>query len=198
MRGRRCHARHMSSVTLPELKLGIRGSWKVLRPISLFANLSSMYTFMPCTMETTAIRKVTPISTPIREKKLLSFWTRMVSSAIPTASRSIMSGGGLPRRRRVARHPAVAQRHHPRRVGCDVGLVGDHDDGLPLGVQGLEDPHDLLARGAVEVSGRLVRQENGGLVHQRSGDRHPLPLAAGKLVGPVVHPVREPDPAERA
>src|ERR1041385_2881200 len=159
MRGRRCHARHWSSVTLPELKLGIRRSWKVFRPTSLLANLSSMYTFMPCTMDTTAIRKVTPIS----EKKLLSFWTRIVSRAMRTASRSIISGGGLPGGRGVARHPAVAQRHHPRRVGRDVGLVGDHDHRLPLGVQGLEDPHDLLARRAVEVAGRLVGPGGGGL-----------------------------------
>ena len=33
---------------------------------------------MPCTIETTAIRNVTPISTPTREKKLLSFCARMV------------------------------------------------------------------------------------------------------------------------
>ena len=45
-----------------------------------------MYTFMPWMIETTAIRNVTPISTPISEKKLLSFWARMVRNAIPTAS----------------------------------------------------------------------------------------------------------------
>jgi len=32
-----------------------------------------MKTFMPSTIETTAIRKVTPIKTPSIEKKLLSF-----------------------------------------------------------------------------------------------------------------------------
>ena len=38
---------------------------------------------MPCTIDTTAIRNVTPISTPISEKKLLSFCARIVRSAMP-------------------------------------------------------------------------------------------------------------------
>src|ERR1043165_2795620 len=187
----------MSWVTFPELKFGIRRSWNVFRPTSRLANLSSMYTFMPCTIETTAMRKVTPISTPSREKKLLSFWTRIVSSAMRTASRSIISGGGLPGIRGVARHAAVAEHDDSRRVGRDVGLVGDHDHGLPLGVEGLEHPHDLLARGAVEVAGGLVREENRGLVDQRPRDRHPLALPPRELVGPVIHPVPEAHPVER-
>src|SRR5687768_994244 len=155
-----------------------------------------MYTFMPCTMETTAIRKVTPISTPRSEKKLLSFWVRIVVSAMPTASRSIMSGRRFPAGG-VAGDPAIPEDHHPPGMGGDVGLVGHHDDGLPLVVQGLEDPHDLLAGGAVEVAGRLVGQQDGRLVHQRPRDRDPLPLAAGELVGPVIHPVSQPHPGER-
>ena len=46
-----------------------------------------MYRFMPWTIDTTAIRNVTPMSTPISEKKLLSFWARMVRSAMRTASK---------------------------------------------------------------------------------------------------------------
>ena len=67
----------------------------------------------------------------------------------------------------------------------------------PVAVQRLEQPHDLLAGGAVEVAGRLVGQENARLVHQRPGDGHALPLAAGELVGPVLHPVAQPHPRER-
>ena len=52
-----------------------------------------MYTFMPCTIDTTAIRNVTPISTPTSEKKLLSFWARMDDSASLTASKNGISGG---------------------------------------------------------------------------------------------------------
>ena len=38
---------------------------------------------------------------------------------------------------------------------------------------------------------------SGGLADHRPGDRHPLPLAAGQLVRPVVEPVPEPDPLQR-
>ena len=65
------------------MMLGRWRSSKVLTPISALANWSSMYTFMPCTMDTTAMRKVTPISTPISEKKLLSFCARMVRKRHP-------------------------------------------------------------------------------------------------------------------
>ena len=60
-----------------------------------------------------------------------------------------------------------------------------------------EDLHDLLAGDAVEVAGRLVGQEDAGLVHQRTGDGHPLALAAGELVGPVVHAVGQAHPLQR-
>ncbi len=47
--------------------------------------------------------------------------------------------------------------------------------------------HDLVAGGRVEVAGGLVGQQDGGVVDQRAGDGHALALAAGKLVGLVVH-----------
>src|SRR6185437_16080688 len=45
---------------------------------------------MPPTMETTAIKNVTPIVTPITLKKLFSFCTRMVSKAMRTAWKKLM------------------------------------------------------------------------------------------------------------
>ncbi len=39
----------------------------------------------------------------------------------------------------------------------------------------------------VEVSGGLVGENNGGPVHQRTGDRDPLTLSTRKLVGLVGH-----------
>src|SRR3970282_1186338 len=119
---------------------------------------------IPGTIDTTAIRKVTPISTPISEKKLLSFWVRRVSSASPMASLICMSGRRQPGVRRVAGDPAVAQHHDSGGMGGDVGLVGDHDDGLAPAVQMVEDPQNLLAGGAVQIDGGLVGQHNRGLV----------------------------------
>jgi hypothetical protein len=43
-----------------------------------------------------------------------------------------------------------------------------------------QEPPDLLAGGGVDCAGRLVRQQQRRLVDQRAGDRHALPLAAGR------------------
>src|SRR5208337_1737745 len=50
---------------------------------------------------------------------------------------------------------------------------------------------DLVLAAAVQVTGRFVGQEHAWLIRQRAGDRHALPLADGKLRGPVVTPMRE-------
>ena len=67
----------------------------------------------------------------------------------------------------------------------------------PRRVQLVEEPDDLLAGGRVEVAGGLVGEQDRRLADQRAGDRDALPLAAGELVGPVVHAVREADRVER-
>ena len=73
-------------------------------------------------------------------------------------------------------HDPVGERH-----GLDL-VVGDVDHG---GAQLLVQPRDLepdgRAQGGVEVGERLVEQEHLGVAHDRPADRHPLPLAAGKL-----------------
>src|SRR5215212_6872994 len=154
-------------------------------------------------METTAMRKVTPIITPRSVKKLLSFWARICESASRTASRKGM-GTVLqsdlrdePRLRVVAGDQPVAEDDHAPRVRGDVGLVGDHDDGLALRRQLLEDAHDLLGGLRVEVARGLVGEEDRGAVDERPGDRDALPLAAGELVRAVPDALAELHPLER-
>src|SRR5688572_14444210 len=165
MRGRRCHSRHSSSLLSPVLTVGFRASWKVFSPIRRLANWSSMYTFIPWMIDTTAIRNVTPISTPIAENAVLSFWVRRVCAASRTASRTFISGRYLAVHP-VARDAPVPDHHRPFRVLGDVGFVGHDHDGLALLVQGLEHPEDLFGGGRVEVAGRFVGEEQGRVVHQ--------------------------------
>ncbi len=67
----------------------------------------------------------------------------------------------------------------------------------PWLVQLAEEVQDLLRGFAVEVAGRLVGQEDGGVGDQGAGDRHPLVLAAGELVRLVGETVAEADHFER-
>ena len=79
----------------------------------------------------------------------------------------------------------------------DVQFVGDHDDGHALVVELLEHAHDLDAGAAVEIAGRLVGEQQGGLVGERAGDGDALLLAAGKLVRLVVGAVGQADRVQR-
>src|ERR687896_508140 len=132
---------------------------------------SRMYRLIPPTIETTAMRNVTPIVTPSRVKKLFSFCTRIWASASLTASNRDIGGGARDAHLRhpvlrdeaflpvVAGDPAVADDDDAPRMRRDVRLVRDHDDGLSLIGEGLEDLHDVRRGRRVEVAGRLVRKE---------------------------------------
>src|SRR5436190_2078029 len=60
-----------------------------------------------------------------------------------------------------------------------------------------EQVQDLPAGLGVEVSRRLIGEEERRFVDQRAGDRHALALAAGQLVRLMVHAVVEADGADR-
>src|SRR6185437_7424285 len=103
---------------------------------------------MPWTMDTTAMRNVTPIVTPNRVKKLLSFCTLICARA-----RRMASYSGTPLFLHQLLHeilaaviggdPAIAEHHHAPRVLGDVGLVRHHDHRLPRVGEMLEHAHDF-------------------------------------------------------
>ena len=106
------------------------------------------------------------------------------------------NGGRRRRGRRVAGPPpavfhdlAVGDADYPVRVRSDLGVVRHQQKRDPLlDVEPAEQFQDLLTGPRVEVSGGLVGQEQDRLVDQRTGDRHPLLLAAGELVRRMVRP----------
>src|SRR5688500_4076866 len=162
---------------------------------------SSMYVFKPSITLTTVIRNMTPMMTPSTPKKLLSFCARIIPRARKIPSRSFMSGvrpGENTALADVAGNEAIAQRYCAASMLGDVVLVRDQHDGLAGRVQLLEEPHDLDASLAVEVTGRLVREQDGRIVHERARDRHALALSAGKLRGPVRHAIAETDALQHA
>ena len=65
----------------------------------------------------------------------------------------------------------------------DAEIVGDQQHGhVELGLELEQQVEDLRLDGHVERRGRLVGDEQVGLVGERHGDHHPLPLAAGELM----------------
>ena len=86
---------------------------------------------------------------------------------------------------RVAHDRAVFHRHAPPRARADRRVVRDDDQCHAARVQGLEQVHDIVAGGAIEVARRLVGEDQRRLHDGGARDRHPLALAAGELVRPV-------------
>ena len=79
-------------------------------------------------------------------------------------------------------------------MGGDVLLVGHKNDRVPFAVEDVEQSHDLLPGLAVEVSGRLIRKQDGGVGHKGPGNGNALALAARKFVRLMMGAVAQPDP----
>ena len=68
--------------------------------------------------------------------------------------------------------------------------MGDHDRRCAVGQRGDHVGADLGSQGGVEGGERLVEQHQRGVGRQRPGERHPLLLPAGELIGaPPLEPV---------
>jgi hypothetical protein len=97
----------------------------------------------------------------------------------------------------VAAYSTVEDVQHAVRVQGDVVLVGHKNYGVALPMQLIEQRHDLLRSGRIEVPRRLVGKDNGRVVDQGARYSHALALAARKLVRPVIHTVAQLDALER-
>ena len=81
---------------------------------------------------------------------------------------------------------AVTHEDVALRVGSDVLLVRHHDDCNSAFVELLENCHDLDARAAIEIAGRLIRQQDLGIVDQRACYCHALLLPTRELAGGMI------------
>lgn len=71
----------------------------------------------------------------------------------------------------------------------DCLVMGYHENRDPLGVEPLKEREDISTAFGVEVTGRLVREDQFWIIHNRSSYRHSLSLATGELVGPMIHAI---------
>ena len=60
----------------------------------------------------------------------------------------------------------------------NIGIVGDHEDGVAGAVEFTEKADDDLFVGFVEIAGGLVGKDEFGLIDERAGDGHALLLTA--------------------
>jgi hypothetical protein len=70
------------------------------------------------------------------------------------------------------RYLALGKRSH-------LWVVGDHDDGVALGMKVLEKLRHNLLVGGIQISRGFIRQQNRRVVDEGSGDADALLLAAG-------------------
>src|SRR6266542_4313545 len=88
---------------------------------------------------------------------------------------------------------SIAQMHSAPRVRRDIPFVRYEDDRVTALIQTLEQIHDLFAGFRIEITGRLVGQNNRRPVDERTRDGDALTLTAGKLIGFVMHAIAEAD-----
>jgi ABC-type antimicrobial peptide transport system permease subunit len=63
------------------------------------------------------------------------------------------------------------------------GIVSDKNKRTAFGVQLLEKYQNLERGTGIQITGRLISQNNGRIIHQGTGNGHTLHLSAGHLIG---------------
>ncbi len=101
------------------------------------------------------------------------------------------SDSGALRRHGLVDDAPVPQEHDPVGPGGELRVVGDDDRGHAPVAGGENHAHHGLAVDRIQCARRLVGEEQVPIADDGAGDRNPLALAAGELVGIVRGPVRE-------
>lgn len=96
----------------------------------------------------------------------------------------------------MTEHLAVAESDLSLRQSGHLGIVGDHDNGVALGMEVLKKLSDDLLIGGVEIARRFVREEDGWVVDECAGDTDSLLLATGELAGEMLSPMTQADAFE--
>ena len=92
--------------------------------------------------------------------------------------------------------PTVIELHDLVREPTDGAVVGRHDE-RDAGIdQGAHAVHHEPPGFGVELGGRLVGHHDRGARDHRLGERRPLLLSSGELVGEVVDAVADAEPFE--
>src|SRR5262249_39213005 len=88
---------------------------------------------------------------------------------------------------------------HAIAARCQRGIVRDQNQrGAALGLAAEQKLDDLASGRFVEITGRFVGDDDGGVRRQGAGERNPLLLASGQLRGIMPRALRQADGGELA
>src|SRR5690349_4249143 len=97
----------------------------------------------------------------------------------------------------VFHHTTIEEVHGAISMLGKTNVVGDHADGRAGGVELLEQIHHGLAITRVEVTRRLVREQDGRMTRERTRNRDALLLTTGKLTREMLRAMSHADTLER-
>ena len=210
--------RPLSSIS-PRLAWSLSNAW----PSVVLPEPLSPTTPTVCPSRTVTLTPSTALTSPVMRRKRpprTGNRTSMSRAVTSTGACTCDGATGSPRGSEARRcrslrmagraedlvHPArlhdLALGHHPHAVGHaadDAEVVSDEEErhAEPL-LERLQQAQDLRLDGDVERGGGLVRDQQLGLIGQRHGDHHALPLAPGELVRIGAEPqLRAPSPTRR-
>ena len=164
------------------------------RLLPSFARSAVTLAVVPLPIVTMAITAPTPMMMPSTVRNERSVLRRIDWSASLMASISIMP----PPAGHVGIDAAVDETDDAPGEGSHVGFVCHHDDRDALvTVEAGQQVHDLPAGLGVEIAGRLVGQQDGGLGDDGARDGDALLLAAGQLARRVIFAASQPDAGQR-
>ena len=78
----------------------------------------------------------------------------------------------------IEAQPAILEVDDPAAVPGQFGIMGDHDNGFALLVEGSQKVHDHLTGAGVQIAGWFIGDYYAGIVYEGPGHSHPLDLAA--------------------
>lgn len=81
--------------------------------------------------------------------------------------------------------------YYPPGGAGNIHIVRNHQNGNTLFIEAVQQFNNFLAFGAVQITSRLVSNDDFGVVGQSPGYCHPLALSAGQLVGFLLQPVTQ-------
>ena len=135
--------------------------------------------------ESSTIMTPTPMEKPSRRKSERAFLTRRWRKArVP-----IMTGPEPV----LGHDPTVQHVDHAASLRGQALVMGHDEQGGAVLIEPAKEVEDLATGGGVELTGRLVGEQDRRPVGERAGDRHPLHLSTGELGGTVPLAVTEPD-----